>query len=148
MCSVVSVSAQSDIVSMKDAISIFKNHAVANARKVLDAEGYDYKGVTTTFGSDYTWTKNVSLSKHGLPTAFKKGNSSIVYLDKKGSDLTIYVFNQTAYKNLQNQLRKLGYEKSNDDKQTDSEFFFKDNSPSVLFSRLSREFPYSIMITK
>lgn len=88
----VGVQAQSDIVSVKDAISIFQKKTLEHGKKVLEKQGYIYKGISSdSYGRDYNWVKNMDLNKEFLPTAFKKGNSSMLMLAQNGATLYICV---------------------------------------------------------
>ena len=89
-----SAAAQSDVVSVSDALAIFRNGKQANAKSVLSKQGYAYKGISTLAGKDYCWAKNVELSKDFLPQSYGRGNSSIFLLSTDGKTAFLYVYNQ------------------------------------------------------
>lgn len=94
----VSMEAQTDVISVKDAIQVFKNKTLAAGKKVLEKQGYTYKGVSSDqFGKDYNWVRNMDLSKDFLPTALGKGNSSLFMLAVDGRTVYLYVFNRSAF---------------------------------------------------
>lgn len=90
MAATLTVHAQSDVVSLAQAVRIFQNPRQQSANDLLTKQGYQYKGVSTAFGKEYTWVKNMDLTKDGLPTKFAKGNSSLILLDANGKSLYLY----------------------------------------------------------
>lgn len=146
----VGVQAQSDIVSVKDAISIFQKKTLEHGKKVLEKQGYIYKGISSdSYGRDYNWVKNMDLNKDFLPTAFKKGNSSMLMLAQNGATLYIYVFNRSAYNGLQSQVRAMGYDMGKALKSSVGTLICtKDKQPTLTFMELQQPLPYCLQITE
>lgn len=146
----VGVQAQSDIVSVKDAISIFQKKTLEHGKKVLEKQGYVYKGISSdSYGRDYNWVKNMDLNKDFLPTAFKKSNSSMLMLAQNGTTLYIYVFNRSAYNGLQSQVRAMGYDMGKALKSSAGTLICtKDNQPTLTFMELQQPLPYCLQITE
>lgn len=142
------VRAQSDVVSLADALRIFQNPRQQFANDVLTKQGYRYKGVTTDFGKEYNWVRNMDLSKDGLPTSFGKGNSSYVLLSDDGKRLLIYVFNAACYKQLKQQADRLGYKAEKMGLQEDAVFYTKDDAPTLTFMQLEKPLPYCVQVTE
>ena len=70
--------AQSDIVSVADAIKIFQTKTLYTGQQVLEKQGYIYKGISTdNYGKDYNWVKNMDLTKNFVPTAFEIGRAHV-----------------------------------------------------------------------
>lgn len=146
MLATVAVMAQSDVVTVSDALGIFRNGKIDNAKNVLQKQGYSYKGVSTLAGKDYCWAKNVDLSKDFLPQNYSKGNSSIVMLDCSGKSLFVYVYNQRAYSGLQAQVKALGYATQ---KEKDGTILCtRDGQPTVSFMQFQMPYPFCMMITE
>lgn len=138
--------AQSDVVSVNDALSIFSNGTLANAKAVLEKQGYHYKGVSTTMGRNHNWCKNIDLSADFLPQNYGKGNSSVFLLGADGKTVFLYVYNRTAFSGLQAQVKKLGYEI---EKERDgSVLCTKDGRPTITFLQLQMPYPYCMMVTE
>ena len=76
MAATLTVHAQSDVVSLAQAVRIFQNPRQQSANDLLTKQGYQYKGVSTAFGKEYTWVKNMDLTKDGLPTKATPPSSS------------------------------------------------------------------------
>lgn len=146
----VGVQAQSDIVSVKDAISIFQKKTLEHGKKVLEKQGYVYKGISSdSYGRDYNWVKNMDLNKEFLPTRFKKGNSSMLMLAQNGATLYIYVFNRSAYNGLQSQVKAMGYDMGKALKSSAGTLICtKDNQPTLTFMELQQPLPYCLQITE
>lgn len=145
-CIVIGASAQNDVVSVSDAISIFRNGKQANAKTILEKEGYRYKGLSNLAGKDYCWAKNVELSKDFLPQSYGKGNSSIFLLSTDGKTVFLYVYNQKAYAGLQAQVRQKGY---NIQKEKDGTLLCThDSMPTISFMQFQMPYPFCMMITE
>ena len=141
-----SAAAQSDVVSVSDALAIFRNGEQANAKSVLSKQGYAYKGISTLAGKDYCWAKNVELSKDFLPQSYGRGNSSIFLLSTDGKTAFLYVYNQKAYSGLQSQVRQKGY---NVQKEKDGTLLCThDNMPTISFMQFQMPYPFCMMITE
>lgn len=138
--------AQSDVVSVTDAISIFKSGKLANARSVLEKQGYSYKGVSTLPGKDYCWSKNVELSKDFLPQRYGHGNSSVFMLSTDGKTAFLYVYNQKAFSSLQAQVKQKGYEMQKEKGGT--LLCTHDKMPTISFMQFQMPFPFCMMITE
>lgn len=140
--------AQSDVVSISTALRIFQNPKQSTANDLLTKQGYQYKGVQTVLGQGYVWVKNMDLTKDGLPTKFAKGNSSQVILEPKDKTLYLYVFNQTCFKQLQQQAAQLGYKADNSGAKTGTTFYMKEDAPTLTFVQLEKPMPYCVIITE
>lgn len=66
----IAAAAQTDVVSVEEAIGIYNNGKLANAKTVLEKQGYRYKGVSNLAGRDYCWAKNVELTKDFIPQSY------------------------------------------------------------------------------
>lgn len=145
-----SVQAQTDVVPMKSAIQMFKAKTLANAKQVLQKEGYAYKGVSSdSYGKDYNWVKNMDLSASFLPTRFQKGNSSLVMQSVDGKAIYVYVFNRTVFGQLQGQVKAMGYDMGKAVKSGAGTIVCtKDNEPTVTFLTLQMPLPYCVQITE
>ena len=132
-----------ELVTVKDAIAIFSNGTLSNAKSLLSKQEYTYKGITGYDNKSYTWCKRVNLSSDYLPKDFQQGISSIFELSVKGDMACLYIFNRATYEQLKNEAKKLGYEA---DKK--KEFFFKEDAPYILFLELGKPFPYLMQISK
>jgi hypothetical protein len=142
--------AQRDVVSVADAIKIFQTKTLYTGKQVLERQGYSYKGVSSDeFGKDYNWVKNMNLTKDFLPTAMKRGNSSMVLLAQNGKTVYVYVFNRTAFAGLQSQVKAMGYDMGNAVKGDKSTLICtKENQPTVPFLILQQPLPYCMQITE
>lgn len=142
--------AQRDVVSVADAIKIFQTKTLYTGKQVLERQGYSYKGVSSDeFGKDYNWVKNMNLTKDFLPTAMKRGNSSMVLLAQNGKTVYVYVFNRTAFAGLQSQVKAMGYDMGNAVKGDKSTLICtKENQPTVTFLILQQPLPYCMQITE
>lgn len=66
--------AQSDIVSVADAIKIFQTKTLYTGQQVLEKQGYIYKGISTdSYGKDYNWVKNMNLTKDFVANCLRQG---------------------------------------------------------------------------
>lgn len=138
--------AQSDVISVSNALTVFKNGKQAAANTALKAEGYAYKGISNLGGKDYCWAKNVELSKDFLPQSYGKGNSSIFMLSTDGKTAFLYVYNQKAFSGLQAQVRRLGYDVQ---KEKDGSLLCtKEKMPTVTFMQFQMPYPFCMMITE
>lgn len=142
--------AQSDIVSVADAIKIFQTKTLYTGQQVLEKQGYIYKGISTdSYGKDHNWVKNMNLTKDFVPTAFAKGNSSMVQLDNTGKTVYVYVFNRTAFAGLQAQVRAMGYDMGKAAKSSQGTLICtKDNQPTITFMTLQMPLPFCMQITE
>ncbi len=142
--------AQSDIVSVADAIRIFQTKTLYTGKQVLEKQGYTYKGLSAdSYGKDHNWVKNMDLTKDFLPTSFKKGNSSLVLLANDGSTVYVYVFNRTAFTALQAQVKALGYDMGKAVKsEPGTTICTKDDHPTITFMTLQQPLPYCMQITE
>lgn len=140
--------AQSDVVSLANAVRIFQNPKQSFANEILAKQGYQYKGISTDFGKEYNWVKNMDLTKDGLPTKFAKGNSSYIQLSADGKTLYLYVFNAACYKQLQQQATQIGYKAEKINGKEAWVFYTKDNAPTLTFMQLEKPLPYCIQITE
>ena len=133
--------AQSDIVSVADAIKIFQTKTLYTGQQVLEKQGYIYKGISTdSYGKDHNWVKNMDLTKDFVPTAFAKGNSSMVQLDNTG---------KTAFAGLQAQVRAMGYDMGKAAKSSKGTLICtKDNQPTITFMTLQMPLPFCMQITE
>ena len=129
--------AQSDIVSVADAIKIFQTKTLYTGQQVLEKQGYIYKGISTdSYGKDYNWVKNMNLTKDFVPTAFAK----TVY---------VYVFNRTAFAGIQAQVRAMGYDMGKAAKSSKGTLICtKDNQPTITFMTLQMPLPFCMQITE
>lgn len=145
-----SIQAQSDVVSVKDAIKIFQGKTLAKAKRILENQGYTYKGVSTDkYGKDYNWVKNMNLTKDFFPASFKKGNSSLVLLAENGTTLYVYLFNRAAFNAYKKQAKTLGYEMGEVIKSTPgTTVCTKEGQPTISFIELQQPLPYCIQITE
>lgn len=146
----IGVHAQKDVVSVADAIKIFQAKTLQVGKQVLEKQGYSYKGVSSDeFGKDYNWVKNMNLTSDFLPTAMKRGNSSMVLLAQDGKTVYIYVFNRMAFAGLQTQVKVLGYDMGKAMKGDQSTLICtKDNQPTISFLTLQQPLPYCVQITE
>ncbi len=146
----IGVHAQKDVVSVADAIKIFQAKTLQVGKQVLEKQGYSYKGVSSDeFGKDYNWVKNMNLTSDFLPTAMKRGNSSMVLLAQDGKTVYIYVFNRMAFAGLQTQVKALGYDMGKAVKGDQSTLICtKDNQPTISFLTLQQPLPYCVQITE
>ena len=146
----IGVHAQKDVVSVADAIKIFQAKTLQVGKQVLEKQGYSYKGVSSDeFGKDYNWVKNMNLTSDFLPTAMKRGNSSMVLLAQDGKTVYIYVFNRMAFAGLQTQVKALGYDMGKAVKGDKSTLICtKDNQPTISFLTLQQPLPYCVQITE
>ena len=146
----IGVHAQKDVVSVADAIKIFQAKTLQVGKQVLEKQGYSYKGVSSDeFGKDYNWVKNMNLTSDFLPTAMKRGNSSMVLLAQDGKTVYIYVFNRMAFAGLQTQVKVLGYDMGKAVKGDQSTLICtKDNQPTISFLTLQQPLPYCVQITE
>lgn len=138
--------AQSDVVSVADAISIYQNGKQANAKTILERQGYRYKGISNLAGRDYCWAKNVDLSKDFLPQNYGRGNSSIFLLSTDGKTAFLYVYNQKAFAGLKAQVRQRGYEMQTE--KDGSIICTRDKQPTISFMQLQMPYPFCMMITE
>lgn len=146
ICATIAASAQSDVVGVGDALGVFTNGKLANAKTLLAKQGYTYKGLSTLGGKNYCWAKNVDLSKDFLPQNYGKGNSSIFMLAADGKTVFLYVYNQKAFTGLQAQVKKLGYTVQ---KEKDGTLLCScDGKPTVSFMQFQMPFPFCMMITE
>ncbi len=138
-------SAQTDVMSVDDAITIFKSGKKATADATLSKQGYRYKGVSTLLHKDYCWAKNVELSKDFLPESYGKGNSSVFMMATDGKSAFLYVYNQRAFAGLQAQVKKKGYEVQ---KQKDGSLLCThDALPTLTFMQLQMPYPFCMVVT-
>ena len=146
----IGVHAQKDVVSVADAIKICQAKTLQVGKQVLEKQGYSYKGVSSDeFGKDYNWVKNMNLTSDFLPTAMKRGNSSMVLLAQDGKTVYIYVFNRMAFAGLQTQVKVLGYDMGKAVKGDQSTLICtKDNQPTISFLTLQQPLPYCVQITE
>lgn len=146
----VSMEAQTDVISVKDAIQVFKNKTLAAGKKVLEKQGYTYKGVSSDqFGKDYNWVRNMDLSKDFLPTALGKGNSSLFMLAVDSRTIYLYVFNRSAFEGLKAQAKRLGYDMGKALKTSEGTIICtKDEQPTLTFMELQQPLPYCMQITE
>ena len=146
----IGVHAQKDVISVADAIKIFQAKTLQVGKQVLEKQGYSYKGVSSDeFGKDYNWVKNMNLTSDFLPTAMKRGNSSMVLLAQDGKTVYIYVFNRMAFAGLQTQVKALGYDMGKAVKGDQSTLICtKDNQPTISFLTLQQPLPYCVQITE
>lgn len=105
----IAAAAQTDVVSVEEATNIYHNGKLANAKTVLEKQGYRYKGISNLAGRDYCWAKNVELTKDFIPQSYGRGNSSIFLLATDGKTAFLYVYNQKAFAGLKAQVRSRGY---------------------------------------
>lgn len=148
MAATLTVHAQSDVVSLAQAVRIFQNPRQQSVNDLLTKQGYQYKGVSTAFGKEYTWVKNMDLTKDGLPTKFAKGNSSLILLDANGKSLYLCIFNAACYKQFQQQAVQMGYKADKADGKSSTLFYMKDDAPTITFMQLEKPMPYCIIITE
>lgn len=145
-CMALCAAAQNDVVSVDDAIGIFKNGKQANAKTVLAKQGYKYAGVSNLGGHDYCWAKNVELSKDFLPQNYGRGNSSVFMLSTDGKTAFLYVYNQKAFAGLQAQVKLKGY---NIQKEKDGTLLCThDKMPTISFMQFQMPYPFCMMITE
>lgn len=143
------IHAQSDIISLADAIRIFQNPTQKFANDILTKQGYKYKGVTTEFGKEYNWVRNMDLNSDNIPTAFQKGNSSLFLLAADGKTAYLYIFNNACFLQLQVQAKRLGYSCDATGKASGSAMFFiKEDAPTLTFMKLEKPLPYCVQITE
>lgn len=142
--------AQSDIVSVADAIKIFQAKTLQAGKQVLEKQGYTYKGISSDeFGKDHNWVKNMDVTQDFLPTAMGRGNSSMVLLAQDGKAVYVYVFNRNAFAGLQAQVKAMGYDMGNAVKGDQGTLICtKDNLPTVTFLTLQQPLPYCVQITE
>lgn len=142
--------AQSDVVSLKTAVQIFKNKTLAHAKEVLQKEGYVYKGISTdSYGKDHNWVKNMNLTASFLPTQFQKGNSSLVMQSADAHTVYLYVFNRTCFSQLQAQAKAMGYDMGGVVKGSPGTLICtKDDEPTITFLNLQMPLPYCVQITE
>lgn len=145
-----SARAQSDVISVKEAIELFQKNNAEATKKLLTARGYIYKGVSAdSYGKDHNWVKNMDLTKDFLPTAFKQGTSSLLMIAENGKTLYIYVFNRTAFEGIKAQAKKMGYDMGKSVKSDSGTLIcVKDNQPTLTFMELQKPLPYCIQITE
>lgn len=82
---------------------------------------------------------------------FGKGTSSVITIPGDSDDITITVFNVTAFNKLQSQIVALGYKKTNSwrgSAGTEYELFEKNGSPNITASDDSAvsDLPYNIYV--
>ena len=91
----------------------------------------------------------MNLTKDFLPTAMKRGNSSMVLLAQTGKTVYVYVFNRTAFAGLQSQVKAMGYDMGNAVKGDKNTLICtKENQPTVTFLILQQPLPYCMQITE
>lgn len=142
----IAAAAQTDVLSVDEAIAIYNNGKLANAKTVLGRQGYRYKGISTLAGKDYCWAKNVDLTKDFLPQHYGTGNSSIFLLSTDGKTAFLYVYNQKAFAGLKAQVRKLGYKMETE--KDASMICTHDKRPTITFMQLQMPYPFCMMITE
>ncbi len=147
---VLSVAAQSDIISMQEAVHIFKAKNPATAKERLVKLGYVYKGISSdSYGKEHNYVRNMDLTKSFLPTRFGLGNSSFIMQSIDGATIYIYVFNRTVFAQLQAQVKKLGYDMGAVAKAGSGTLIYtKDNEPTFTFITLQQPLPYCVQITE
>lgn len=138
--------AQADVVTIADAITIFKSGKQATAKSTLESKGYKYKGISTLSGKEYCWTKNITLSADFLPVSYGRGNSSVFFLSTDGKTVSLYVYNHRAFSGLQSQVRKLGYTVTKEKNGT--LICTADGKPTISFMQFQMPYPFCVMITE
>lgn len=139
----VAPSSAQDVVTVGQAVEMFAARDSMQAKAMLAAQGYDYKGVTGFEKKSHTWCKRVSLTGDFVPTAFERGTSSIVEIEQESGSVSVYVFNRVAFDALKVEAAKLGYEA--DQK---GDFFYKEDAPYLMFLELGKPFPYLMQISE
>ena len=142
----IAAAAQTDVISVDEAITVYSNGKLANAQTVLSRQGYRYKGISTLAGKDYCWAKNVDLSKDFLPQHYGSGNSSIFLLSTNGKTAFLYVYNQKAFAGLKAQVKKRGYNMETE--KDGSIICTHDKQPTITFMQLQMPYPFCMMITE
>lgn len=142
----IAAAAQTDVISVDEAIAVYSNGKLANAQTVLSRQGYRYKGISTLAGKDYCWAKNVDLSKDFLPQHYGSGNSSIFLLSTNGKTAFLYVYNQKAFAGLKAQVRKRCYNMETE--KDGSIICTHDKQPTITFMQLQMPYPFCMMITE
>lgn len=140
--------AQSSVLSIKDAISIY-NEGLREAKHKLAELDYDF------FGEDdfaNHWAKNCEYSNtQHKAIKFGKGTSSVITIYSNGDDVTITVFNKAAFTILKSQIAALGYNKTDEwGGSTGNHYvvYSKEGSPNITTSDESADsdMPYNIRI--
>ena len=112
-CSVVSFG-QTDVLSVKDAVAIFKG-GMEVAKSKLAGLGYKSYGESGIWDC---WTKNCVYSCDlDRPTKYGNGTSSVVLIDiydKTEARTHISVYNKGIFQKLKSQILELGYKKINE----------------------------------
>lgn len=142
----IAAAAQTDVVSVEETIGIYNNGKLANAKTVLEKQGYRYKGVSNLAGRDYCWAKNVELTKDFIPQSYGRGNSSIFLLATDGKTAFLYVYNQKAFAGLKAQVRSRGYNMHTE--KDGSIICTRDKQPTITFMQLQMPYPFCMMITE
>ena len=95
-----------DILSAKDALTIYKEKNIDKVREMLRAYGYNFEGLDNKQMEN--WSKNCKLNAANFKVAsLGKGASSVVR-HKLGGELTVQVFNKNAAMKFVNDLKAMG----------------------------------------
>ena len=98
-----------DLISVSDAISIYKKGLVEAATLMM---GYGY-GFYYSDDLSYHWAKNCEYSNDQMKAIkFGKGTSSVLSIGVNDRSLDVYVFNKGALARLKSQVVALGYKLS------------------------------------
>lgn len=95
-----------EVLSAKDAITIYKQKNIDNVREMLRAYGYNFEGLDNKQREN--WSKNCKLNAANFKVAsYGKGASSVVR-HKQGGETTVQVFNQKAAMKFVDELKAMG----------------------------------------
>lgn len=95
-----------EVLSAKDAITIYKQKNINNVREMLRAYGYNFEGLDNKQMEN--WSKNCKLNAANFKVAsYGQGVSSVVR-HKLGGELTIQVFNKKTAMKFVDELKAIG----------------------------------------
>ena len=95
-----------EVLSAKDAITIYNQKNIDNVREILRAYGYNFEGLDNQQMEN--WSKNCKLNAANFKVAsYGQGVSSVVR-HKLGGELTVQVFNKKAAMKFVDELKTMG----------------------------------------
>ena len=95
-----------EVLSAKDAITIYNQKNIDNVREILRAYGYNFEGLDNKQMEN--WSKNCKLNAANFKVAsYGQGVSSVVR-HKLGGELTVQVFNKKAVMKFVDELKAMG----------------------------------------
>lgn len=136
------------VLTVRDALKIYKE-GFGLAKSMMMELDYEFYGYDDEANH---WAKNCEFdNRQHKAVKFGKGTSSVITIPSDNNDITITVFNQTAFEKLKSQITALGYKKTDSwggSAGTYSELFKKNGSPNITASDDSAisDLPYNIYI--